>query len=108
MSPPPSSIPKHGEPILLPDGTQASRAIDGTETRGFELEVAGELRAGWNASLGWSRYQIEDADGHAVRTFVPRTLIRGFTTWTPDSASKADTRRWRQLAITEQDHSRRT
>lgn len=77
--------PETGDPVLLPNGTQASRPIDGTETRGFEMEVAGELRAGWNASLGWSRYQIEDADGHAVRTFVPRTLIRGFTTWTPDA-----------------------
>lgn len=80
--------PETGEAILLPDGQQASRAIDGTETRGFELEVAGELRTGWNASLGWSRYQLEDADGHAVRTFVPRTLIRGFTTWTPDALQK--------------------
>ena len=80
--------PATGEAILLPDGSQATRPIDGTETRGFEVEVAGELRAGWNASLGWSRYQIEDADGHAVRTFVPRTLIRGFTTWTPDAWQK--------------------
>jgi outer membrane receptor for ferric coprogen and ferric-rhodotorulic acid len=80
--------PETGEAILLPGGAQASRAIDGTETRGFEMEVAGELRDGWNASLGWSRYQIEDADGHAVRTFVPRTLIRGFTTWIPDTLQK--------------------
>lgn len=80
--------PETGEAILLPDGKQASRPIDGTETRGFELEVAGELRAGWNASFGLSRYQIEDADGHAVRTFVPRTLISGFTTWTPGAFQK--------------------
>jgi outer membrane receptor for ferric coprogen and ferric-rhodotorulic acid len=33
--------------------------------------------------LGWSRYDIEDADGAAVRTFVPRTLIRTFATWKP-------------------------
>lgn len=72
-----------GEAILLPDGTQASRAIDGTQTRGFELEVGGEIRQGWNASLGWSRYQLDDDEGRAVRTFVPRTLIRGFTSWSP-------------------------
>jgi len=75
--------PDTGEAVLLPDGKQASRAIDGTQTRGFELEIAGEIRQGWNASLGWSRYQLDDAEGKAVRTFVPRTLIRGFTTWTP-------------------------
>lgn len=84
----PATNPATGEIILLPDGTQASRPIDGTETRGFEMEVGGELRAGWNASLGWSRYQIDDADGRAVRTFVPRTLIRGFTTWTPAALQK--------------------
>lgn len=75
--------PQTGEPMLLPDGTQASHPIDGARSRGFELEVAGELREGWNASLGWSRYQIEDAEGEDVRTFVPRTLLRAFTTWTP-------------------------
>ena len=73
--------PDTGEAILLPDGSSASRAIDGTKTRGFEFEVTGELRRGWNASLGWSRYQLEDADGADVRTFVPRTLIRAFTAW---------------------------
>ncbi|MDY6945709.1 MAG: TonB-dependent siderophore receptor [Pseudomonadota bacterium] len=80
--------PETGEAIRLPNGTQASRPIDGTETRGFEMEVAGELRAGWNASLGWSRYLIDDADGRAVRTFVPRTLVRGFTSWTPEAVEK--------------------
>jgi outer membrane receptor for ferric coprogen and ferric-rhodotorulic acid len=77
--------PDTGEAILLPDGTQASRAIDGTQTRGFELEISGEIQQGWNASLGWSRYQLEDEEGRAVRTFVPRTLIRGFTNWSPSS-----------------------
>jgi outer membrane receptor for ferric coprogen and ferric-rhodotorulic acid len=80
--------PESGDPIMLPDGTQASRAIDGTRTRGFELEASGALREGWNASLGWTRYLIEDADGIAVRTFVPRTLVRAFTTWTPPAVNK--------------------
>ncbi len=84
--------PDTGEAILLPDGTQASRAIDGTQTRGFELEIGGEIRQGWNASLGWSKYQLDDADGKAVRTFVPRALIRGFTTWTPSG-------KWQRLTF---------
>jgi outer membrane receptor for ferric coprogen and ferric-rhodotorulic acid len=81
--------PDTGETIKLPDGTDVSRAIDGTKTRGFELEASGQLREGWNASLGWSRYQLEDANGDDVRTFIPRTLIRGFTTWNaPGALSK--------------------
>lgn len=77
---------ENGEAVKLPDGSDVSQAIDGTVSRGFELELSGELREGWNASLGWTRYLIDDADGHAVRTFVPRTLLRLYTTWTPRGA----------------------
>jgi outer membrane receptor for ferric coprogen and ferric-rhodotorulic acid len=75
--------PVTGDAILLPDGTSASEAIDGTRTRGFELEAAGKIGEAWKLDLGWSRYDIEDADGASVRTFVPRTLIRTFATWKP-------------------------
>jgi outer membrane receptor for ferric coprogen and ferric-rhodotorulic acid len=75
--------PVTGEAILLPDGTSASEPIDGTRTRGFELEAAGRIGEAWKIDFGWSRYDIEDADGASVRTFVPRTLIRTFATWRP-------------------------
>jgi len=75
-----------GEPVLREDGSAVSQPIDGTVSRGFELELAGQLREGWNASFGWTRYLIDDADGDAVRTFVPRTLVRMFTTYTPRGA----------------------
>jgi outer membrane receptor for ferric coprogen and ferric-rhodotorulic acid len=75
--------PDTGEAILLPDGSSVSQAIDGTRTRGFELEAAGRIGERWKLDFGWSRYDIEDADGASVRTFVPRTLIRTFATWKP-------------------------
>ncbi|HTU68172.1 MAG TPA: TonB-dependent siderophore receptor [Steroidobacteraceae bacterium] len=84
----PAIDPDSGEPIRLPDGTAASFAADGTRTRGFELEASGEIAAGWTASLGWSKYQIEDATGASIRTFTPRSLIRLFTTWTPAALEK--------------------
>lgn len=74
--------PGTGDPVFLPDGTQASTSIDGTRTRGFEMEVSGVLLPGWNASLGWSHYTFHDANDEPVRTFVPSTLVRTFTTWT--------------------------
>lgn len=75
--------PLTGEQIRRPDGTPVSQAIDGTRTRGFELEVAGRVSAEVQASLGWTRYLMQDSDGQAVRTFVPGTLVRLFTTWEP-------------------------
>ena len=77
-----------GNPIMLQDGTQASVAIDGTRTRGFEFEASGALGERWHASLGWTRYLIEDAEGLAVRTFVPQTMVRGFATWQPAALEK--------------------
>ena len=75
--------PETGNPVLLADGTQASMATDGVRTRGFEAVVQGVLLPGWNASLGWSHYVFHDSDGKPVRTFVPGTLVRTFTTWNP-------------------------
>jgi outer membrane receptor for ferric coprogen and ferric-rhodotorulic acid len=83
-----AAFDENGDPIMLDGGTQASVAIDGTRTRGFELEVAGTLAERWNASLGWTRYLIKDGDNLAFRTFVPRTLVRAFTTWTPAALRK--------------------
>lgn len=72
-----------GEPLLLPDGSQVSRALDGTESRGFEFEVAGRLSDEWQTSFGFSRTLMHDATGKNVRTYIPGTLLRTFTTWTP-------------------------
>lgn len=66
--------------------TDASYAVDGVRTRGFELEAAGSPLPGWNLSFGWSRYLLDDADHNAVKPYIPRTLLRVFTTWTPGGA----------------------
>ncbi|WP_428309913.1 TonB-dependent siderophore receptor [Hydrocarboniphaga sp.] len=60
----------------------AYKEADGTRTRGFELEANGELARDWNLSLGWSHYTMQDADGVTVKAYIPRTMVRAFTTWT--------------------------
>ncbi len=75
--------PVSGAPVMLPDGTQATQPTDGTKTRGVEVEASGALLPGWNASVGLTHYSLKDVEGDAVRTFIPRTLLRTFTTWTP-------------------------
>lgn len=54
---------------------------DGTRTRGFELDVSGEPLKNWNVSLGGSYYKIEDGDGARIKTYIPQSLIRVFTTY---------------------------
>lgn len=71
----------------LPDGlTQAYRPVNGTKSRGFEAEASGQLSDSWNATLGWSRFNIkgmnDDGTRAALRTALPRTLVRLFTTYT--------------------------
>lgn len=67
----------------LPDGiTQAYYAVDGASSRGFELEINGDLTPGWNASLGWSYSKLEDAEGNKINAYIPTTLVRLFTSWT--------------------------
>lgn len=75
---------------LLPDGlTQAYNAINGTKSRGFEMEASGQVAKDWNATLGWSHFNVKGPQGEgALRTSVPRALVRFFTTYTlPDAWS---------------------
>jgi outer-membrane receptor for ferric coprogen and ferric-rhodotorulic acid len=70
-----------GSPVFLADGTQASEAIDGARTRGFEFEATGQIREGWNLSVGWTKFSLKAGEDEDVRSFIPRTLVRTFTTW---------------------------
>jgi outer membrane receptor for ferric coprogen and ferric-rhodotorulic acid len=64
-----------------PVGGFAYEASDGATSEGFELEVSGELAAGWNASAGYTQFTVEDAEGTAVNTLYPTKLLRTFTTY---------------------------
>jgi RNA polymerase sigma factor (sigma-70 family) len=57
------------------NGRTYYRGVDATST-GFELDVAGTLAPGWEASGGYTQLRIENPDGTAVRTYVPRKTLR--------------------------------
>ncbi|OLF54735.1 TonB-dependent siderophore receptor [Pseudomonas chlororaphis] len=62
------------------------KAIDGTTTKGVELELAGELRKGWNLSAGYTYARTRDADeqrifGYPLSTTRPEHAARVFTTY---------------------------
>ncbi|MCD4512169.1 TonB-dependent receptor [Brucella pseudogrignonensis] len=58
------------------------RSIDGTTTRGFEIEVAGEVYDGLNVFGGYTFRSAEDEDGNAVNTFQPRSTLKIGATYT--------------------------
>lgn len=65
---------------LVPGTTsQAYREAEGTTSEGYELEVSGQLAAGWDISAGWTQFRAEDADGNDVNTDHPRRMLKTFT-----------------------------
>ncbi|MBC9249534.1 porin [Pseudomonas alcaligenes] len=60
---------------------QAYEAGNGATSKGFELEVSGELATGWNLTAGYTQFDLENADGDDVNTLYPTKLIRTFTTY---------------------------
>ncbi|THF66177.1 ferric-rhodotorulic acid/ferric-coprogen receptor FhuE [Pseudothauera nasutitermitis] len=67
---------------LIPgtDGT-AYYGTQGAVSEGFEAELSGELKPGWQVALGISHFSAKDASDNDVNTSHPRTLLRLFTTY---------------------------
>ncbi len=54
----------------------ASRPAQGTVSKGYELEMQGELLPDWDISVGWSHFKAKDADGVDVQQHQPRRVFR--------------------------------
>jgi outer membrane receptor for ferric coprogen and ferric-rhodotorulic acid len=65
--------------VFTPDGDQAYRAADGTVSKGFEMEVAGELSPGWQIGGGFSRAEARDRDGARLLTEIPKDTVKLFS-----------------------------
>ncbi len=75
------------EPIPSRPGEFAYIGARGTVSRGFELELNGELAPGWNGTFGASRYVAKDINGADINTNLPQTTIKLFTSYTPQALS---------------------
>jgi outer membrane receptor for ferric coprogen and ferric-rhodotorulic acid len=60
---------------------QAYRAAEGTRSRGYEIDVSGELTEGLNLSVGWAQFKARDALGEAVNPSHPRKVLKVFGTY---------------------------
>jgi outer membrane receptor for ferric coprogen and ferric-rhodotorulic acid len=68
------------------DTESVYRAVQGASTKGFEIELAGELRDGWNLSAGYTYNHTRDAEGDYVyssvlQTTAPEQVVRVFSTY---------------------------
>lgn len=59
----------------------AYRQADGATSKGFEMELTGQLAPSWNLTAGYTQYTLKDEDGTQVNTIYPRKLLRLFTTY---------------------------
>lgn len=66
-----------------PDGTAFFTGGDGITSEGVEATLAGELAPGWQASVGYTYLEIEDAEGEATNPYIPRHLVRATTSYRP-------------------------
>ncbi|GHE21903.1 TonB-dependent siderophore receptor [Halomonas urumqiensis] len=73
--------------LALPGGTIPGTADvffvpgRGIQSEGIEATLAGELADGWQASLGYTYLEIEDAEGQPAATYLPRHLVRASTSY---------------------------
>ncbi|WP_089846218.1 TonB-dependent siderophore receptor [Halomonas saccharevitans] len=89
-------------------GRDVYAGADGITSEGVEVTLAGELAPGWQASAGYTYLDIEDADGEATNTYIPRHLVRATTSYRPASlaALKVGARlRWQDDIERERDNA---
>ncbi|MDD3798461.1 MAG: TonB-dependent siderophore receptor [Novosphingobium sp.] len=63
-----------------PVGNTYYKGVD-TQSRGFEIELAGRITDNWTLSGGYTGLDIEDQDGNPTRTFIPTKSFKLATTY---------------------------
>lgn len=53
------------------NGIQTYDSVDGIESQGFELEIAGELTDGLQVATGFTQLKIEDHEGKDAKEYIP-------------------------------------
>lgn len=64
---------------MTPSGGTAYRAVKGVKTRGYELEVSGQITPGWQLQAGYSR-STSHQQGERVATLTPASQFSLYTT----------------------------
>ncbi|MBA1263463.1 TonB-dependent siderophore receptor [Stutzerimonas stutzeri] len=75
-------------PVADPVNSGFYTAESGTKTRGFEVEMAGEILPDWQVSASYSYAVIKDSDDKRLLTETPRDTLKLFTTYRLQSVPK--------------------
>ncbi len=65
----------------LPNGSWIYRSVDGIETDGYEIEIAGSVTENWNVSGGFTTNKAEDEDGNDRTTYIPSKMFKFTNTY---------------------------
>ncbi|ELY3542455.1 ferric-rhodotorulic acid/ferric-coprogen receptor FhuE [Cronobacter turicensis] len=94
--------------VIIPGsgGQTAYKSVDGTVSKGVELELNGALTDNWQLTFGASRYIAEAGDGVAVNPDQPRTTMKLFTRYqlpslpalTVGGGARWQTKTWQDIA----------
>ncbi|ELY5815191.1 ferric-rhodotorulic acid/ferric-coprogen receptor FhuE [Cronobacter turicensis] len=94
--------------VIIPSsgGQTAYKSVDGTVSKGVELELNGALTDNWQLTFGASRYIAEAGDGVAVNPDQPRTTMKLFTRYqlpslpalTVGGGARWQTKTWQDIA----------
>lgn len=75
--------------------TQASIAAEGTTSKGFEIDINGEITDNWNLSVGYSQFEAKDTDANNINTSFPRKTFNVFSKYNWDKFSLGAGANWR-------------
>ena len=67
--------------VGTPEQMTAYVGAEGAHSKGFEFEVVGQPVDGWNISLGYTQFTIEDANGNDLNTDIPTKSLKLFTSY---------------------------
>lgn len=70
-----------GVGVLSPSGARAYHEEDGTESKGIELEISGQLLPGWQVAGGFSHNKVEDSEGEKLFLFIPNNTFKLFSSY---------------------------
>ncbi|QLF94000.1 TonB-dependent siderophore receptor [Pseudomonas sp. ABC1] len=70
-----------GELVVGTIGESAYKAAKGTETKGIDMELSGEVLPGWQVMAGYSHARTEDADGVRQLTQLSMDTFRLWNTY---------------------------